>query len=67
MWKCNIEALIRESRLKKDYIAEKIKVSPRQLRKYEKFELFIPTEKGLLLGKLLNCRFEYCYKLSDNK
>ncbi|GIN74050.1 hypothetical protein J14TS2_45250 [Bacillus sp. J14TS2] len=55
MWKCNIEDLINESGLRKDYIAEKIGSTTRQLRKYEKFELFIPFEKGLLLAELLGC------------
>jgi hypothetical protein len=66
MWKCNIETLIKESGLRKDFIAEKIKVSPRQLRKYEKFELFIPTETGLLLAELLNCKFDDFYVRCEN-
>ncbi|MBT2659385.1 helix-turn-helix transcriptional regulator [Bacillus sp. ISL-18] len=67
MWKCNIEVLIKKSGLRKDYIAEKIKVSPRQLRKYEKFELFIPTETGLLLAELLNCKFDDFYEKIKDK
>lgn len=62
MWECNIEQLIKESGLRKDYIAEKIEVSTRQLRKYEKFELFIPMEKGLLLADLLGVKVDDLYK-----
>lgn len=65
MWICHIERLIKESGLRKDYIADKIDVSPRQLRKYEKFELFIPMEKGLLLAKLLNCRVDDLYESEE--
>lgn len=62
VWECNIEQLIKESGLRKDYIAEKIEVSTRQLRKYEKFELFIPMEKGLLLANLLGVKVDDLYK-----
>lgn len=62
MWICSIEKKIKDSGLRKDYIAEKIDVSIRQLRKYEKFELFIPMEKGLLLAKLLNCKVDDFYE-----
>jgi DNA-binding XRE family transcriptional regulator len=67
MWKCNIEKLIKESGLRKDYIAAKIGVSVRQLRKYEKFELFIPMETGLLLAELLNCKVDDFYERNMEK
>lgn len=62
MWKCQIEELIKKSGYRKDYISEQIDVSARQLRKYEKFELFIPMEKALLLAKLLNCKVDDFYE-----
>lgn len=61
-WICNIEALIRESGFRKDYLAGKIGVTTRQLRKYEKFDLFIPTEPGLLLAEELGRKFDDFYK-----
>lgn len=67
MWKCNIEQLIKESGLRKDYIAEKIETTTRQLRKYEKFELFIPMEKGLLLAELLSCKVDDLYERVDKE
>jgi transcriptional regulator with XRE-family HTH domain len=66
MWKCYIEQLIMNSGLRKDYVANKIDVSPRQLRKYEKFELFIPMEKALLLAELLGCKVDDFYKRDNN-
>jgi DNA-binding XRE family transcriptional regulator len=62
MWKCNIEELIIKSGLRKDFIARKIDVSTRQLRKYEKFELYIPMEKALLLAELLDCKVDDFYE-----
>lgn len=62
MWKCNIDELIIESGLRKDYIAKKIGTTTRQLRKYEKFELFIPMEKGLLLAELLEKKVDDFYE-----
>jgi DNA-binding XRE family transcriptional regulator len=61
MWRCNIEELINQSGLRKDFIALKIDVSTRQLRKYEKFELFMPMEKALLLAKVLKCKVDDFY------
>ncbi|MDF2792067.1 MAG: hypothetical protein K0S80_5169 [Neobacillus sp.] len=61
MWRCKIEELIIKSGLRKDYISNKIGTTTRQLRKYEKFELFIPMEKGLLLAELINCKVDDFY------
>lgn len=66
MWRCNIEKLIEDSGFRKDFVANKINVSTRQLRKYEKMELFIPMEKGLLLAELLGCSLDEFYtKMED--
>jgi len=62
MWKSNIENLIKESGLRKDYIASQIGTTTRQLRKYEKFELFIPMEKALLLAELLEKKVDDFYE-----
>lgn len=65
MWKCHIEELIKKSGYRKDYIAKEIEITTRQLRKYEKFELFIPMEKGLLLAQLLKCNVDDFYEWSE--
>ncbi len=62
MWKCKIEELINKSGYRKDFIAHNIGTTTRQLRKYEKFELFIPMEKALLLAKLLKCKVDDLYE-----
>ncbi|MFB3164714.1 XRE family transcriptional regulator [Neobacillus sp. 179-C4.2 HS] len=62
MWKCNIEQLIIESGYRKDFICKKLDITYRQFRKYEKMELFIPMEKGLLLAELLNCKVDDLYE-----
>lgn len=66
MWICHIEELINKSGLRKDYIANAIGITTRQLRKYERFELFIPTEKGLLLADLLGCKFDDFYTRNNS-
>ncbi|MFS0776094.1 helix-turn-helix transcriptional regulator [Neobacillus sp. 3P2-tot-E-2] len=59
---CHIEELIKKSGLRKDFICKKIGTTTRQLRNYEKMELFIPMEKGLLLAELLNCKVDDFYE-----
>ncbi|MFT8320096.1 MAG: helix-turn-helix transcriptional regulator [Bacillus sp. (in: firmicutes)] len=67
MWICHIEEIIETSGYRKDYIAKEINISTRQLRKYEKKELFIPMEKALLLSRLLNCKLDDLYEWSDEE
>ncbi|MDF2854239.1 MAG: family transcriptional regulator [Neobacillus sp.] len=62
MLKPNIEALIEKSGFRKGYIAEKLNVSVRQLRKYEKGESFIPIEKAYVLADLLEVRVDDLYE-----
>jgi transcriptional regulator with XRE-family HTH domain len=62
MLKPNIEELIIKSGLRKGYIAEKLNISVRQLRKYETGESFIPIEKGFYLSRLLNVRVDDLYE-----
>ncbi|MGG4267447.1 XRE family transcriptional regulator [Peribacillus simplex] len=65
MWKCNIEILITNSGLRKDFIAQKLNTTTRQLRKYEKFELYIPMEKALMLAKLLEVKVDDLYEKEE--
>jgi transcriptional regulator with XRE-family HTH domain len=52
--KPNIEHLIKQSGLRKKFIADKLKVSVRQLRKYETGESLIPIDKAFTLANLLD-------------
>lgn len=59
--KCNLERLIKESGLRKDFIADKLGISTRQLRNYETQKSYIPMDKAIILKKLLNCSLDDFY------
>lgn len=65
MLKSNIEKLIIESGLKKSFIAEKLKVSVKQLRNYETGKSLIPIDKGFILADLLDCKIDDLYKKKE--
>lgn len=51
--RCRLEELIKESGLRKDFIADKLQISTRQLRNYEKQISYIPADKSYILKKIL--------------
>jgi hypothetical protein len=51
--RCRLEELIKESGLRKDYIADKLQISTRQLRNYELQVSYIPMDKGYILKRIL--------------
>jgi hypothetical protein len=51
--RCRLEELIKESGLRKDYIASKLKITTRQLRNYELQKSYIPMDKGYMLKRIL--------------
>ena len=53
MLKSNIEELIYNSGFKKQFIAEKLKISVKQLRNYETGKSLIPMDKAFILVRLL--------------
>lgn len=57
-----IEKLIREKGLRKDYIAEKLGISTRMLRKYELNESFPRLDKAFLLADLLGVKVDDLYE-----
>lgn len=61
---CHIEKLIKNSGLRKDYIANYLGVTTRQVRKYERMEngTLIPMDKAYTLAKLLNCKVDDLYE-----
>lgn len=61
MLKSNIEKLIAEKGLRKDFIAGKLGVSVKQLRNYETGKSLIPIDKGFLLAELLDCNLDELY------
>jgi len=65
--KCNIEKLVKESGLKKAFIANKLEVSVKQFRNYETGYSLIPIDKAFLLASLLNCKVDDLYELEEGK
>lgn len=70
MWmklKPNIEKLIKESGLRKDFIAVKLRTSTRMLRKYEKGESIMPMEKAYILARLLGVKVDDLYEYEEDE
>lgn len=65
--KCNIETLIKESGMRKKFIAEKLEVSVHQLRNYEKGYSLIPIDKAFLLAKLLGKKVDDLYEREEKE
>ena len=51
--RCRLEELIKESGLRKDFIANKLGMSTRQLRYYELQKSYIPMDKAFILKDIL--------------
>lgn len=62
----NIENLIEQSGLRKGYIADKLSISVRQLRKYEKGESLIPMDKAYILAELLEVKVDDLYARTNS-
>lgn len=60
--RCKIEELIKQSGLRKDYIADKMQISTRQLRNYELQKSYIPMDKAYILADLLNVKVDDLYE-----
>jgi len=58
----NIEVLIKQSGLKKKFIADKLGVSVPQLRNYETGKSLIPFDKAYVLADLLRCSITDLYE-----
>ena len=65
--RCRLEELIKESGLRKDYIAKKLKISTRQLRNYEIQKNFIPMDKAYILANLLGVKTDDLYEWKEDK
>jgi transcriptional regulator with XRE-family HTH domain len=61
-----IEEYIEKSGLRKSYIADKLNISVRQLRKYEKGESLIPMDKAYILAELLKVKVDDLYERIDS-
>lgn len=59
---CKLEELIKNSGLRKDFIASKLNISTRQLRNYELQKNYIPMDKAYMLADLLGCGVEDLYE-----
>jgi DNA-binding XRE family transcriptional regulator len=60
--KCKIEELVIKSGLRKDYIANKLGVSTRQLRNYELQNSYPPIDKAYILAALLGVKVDDLYE-----
>lgn len=60
--RCRLEELIKRSGLRKDFIAEKLQISTRQLRNYELQKNYIPMDKAYILAELLKCSVADLYE-----
>lgn len=60
--KSNIEGLILNRGLRKEFIADKLNVSVRQLRNYETGKSLMPMDKAFILAELLNCKVDDLYE-----
>jgi transcriptional regulator with XRE-family HTH domain len=62
MLKCKIEDLIKQKGLRKDFIADKLGISTRQLRNYETQHSYIPMDKAYILADILSVGIEDLYE-----
>lgn len=60
--RCRLEELIKKSGLRKDFIADKLGISTRQLRYYELQKSYIPMDKAYILAELLNVKVDDLYE-----
>jgi transcriptional regulator with XRE-family HTH domain len=67
MLRPKIENLIKESGLRKDFVAAKLRTSTRMLRKYEKGESIMPMEKAYILARLLGVRVDDLYEYEEDE
>ena len=63
----NIEKIIKGSGFRKDFIANKLKVSVRQLRKYETGEALSPIDKAYIVARLLDKKVDDLYKFEGEE
>lgn len=60
--KPNIEQLIEKSGLRKGFIANKLGITVRMLRKYETGESLIPMDKAFMLSDVLGVKVDDLYE-----
>jgi hypothetical protein len=64
--RCRLEELIKESGLRKDFIANKLGMSTRQLRYYELQKSYIPMDKAYILKDILRLeKVDDLYEILD--
>ncbi|PTY76225.1 hypothetical protein B5V89_18700 [Heyndrickxia sporothermodurans] len=65
--KVNIETYIKNSGLRKGYIADKLKISSTQLSNVIAGRSFLRTKKLFKLAKLINAKVDDLYEWSDEE
>ncbi|WP_163102241.1 helix-turn-helix domain-containing protein [Peribacillus alkalitolerans] len=63
--KCNIDKLIKERGFKKQFIAQQLEITAKQLRNYELMESYIPIPKAYKLAKILNVKVDDLYEVEE--
>lgn len=65
--RCRLEELIKKSGLRKDFIADKLGISTRQLRNYELSKNYIPMDKAYILAELLGVKTDDLYERGEGR
>lgn len=60
--RCRLEELIKQSGYRKDFIADRLGISTRQLRNYELNKSYIPMDKAYILAELLGVKTDDLYE-----
>lgn len=60
--RCRLEELIKRSGLRKDFIANKLGISTRQLRNYEIQKNYLPMDKAYKLADILGVKVDDLYE-----
>lgn len=65
MLKSRIKELVEESGYKRSFIADKLKVSVKQLRNYERGHSYVPMDKAYILADLLGVKVDDLYQREE--
>jgi len=60
--RCRLEELIKRSGLRKDFIANKLGISTRQLRNYEIQKNYLPMDKAYKIADILGVKVDDLYE-----
>lgn len=67
MIESKIKELVEKSGYKRSFIAEKINVSVKQLRNYERGHSYVPMDKAFKLAELLGVKVDDLYSTKEEE